>query len=732
MPYEVEDFKRAALGYSPSEEKQVGDDIEWLYKQLKNPSYASTPPSRALMDTLRSWVLSWPKKKKKKKKPKPISTKVEIKVSGNTVSFSGLMPFDFTRNMRICYGTSKISHIFLEKNARSFHVFFALEVYKILTDLQADTIYTEQVSDADKLRYKNAARLLEEHTWLKTYFKKEVDPVLNRKMLKNLNITLFKHQQELLDVYDNIVPRMGLRGMLIAATPGSGKTILSLAMAECIEADKVIIICPLATVNSVWEKTIQEVFKREQRWWSSTCGRTPSRNDKYFIIHYEYRDKFFRDIKSLGLNRKKVSIILDESHNLNDMKSQRTKNYLALVDMLNPIMVLPMSGTPLKAASGELIPTLRAIDARFNEKVMNSYKKAFGGSITGATALVRDRIEKMTYVVTKEEIDVPPPEKMDVYVEVPDSERFTTENIKAVLTEYIKEKKLVFAETAKDDKKVFLEILEKARRNADRAGDEAWLYDYEVYLDNVLKIIETNFYKPLIDEMAACNAFEKNKLATYLDKEYFTLFKLIKTQVKYVELKVVGMAIGNVLTRIRTEAHVAMVQQANLGDMIDTSLSKTICFFTSVAVGDMLSDILTEKGYKPAKVFGEYAKNRNTEVKAFAEDGKIDPLLASFNTLGTGIPLTMASTMVICELPYRDYILQQAIARIARIGQLHPTRTIFLILDTGDVPNISTRSRDIIAWANQQVEIITGIEVESALTEESIFANPETPCFLDL
>jgi hypothetical protein len=88
----------------------------------------------------------------------------------------------------------------------------------------------------------------------------------------------------------------------------------------------------------------------------------------------------------------------------------------------------------------------------------------------------------------------------------------------------------------------------------------------------------------------------------------------------------------------------------------------------------------------------------------------LNPLLATYASLSTGVRLTIADTMILLNSPFRAYILEQAISRIYRLGQDSQTYVYQCILDTGEVPNISTRSADILAWSTEQVEAIMGIK----------------------
>ncbi len=68
----------------------------------------------------------------------------------------------------------------------------------------------------------------------------------------------------------------------------------------------------------------------------------------------------------------------------------------------------------------------------------------------------------------------------------------------------------------------------------------------------------------------------------------------------------------------------------------------------------------------------------------------------------------VANTIIMINLPFRSYIKEQAIARINRLKQDTQTYIFEVSLDTGDKPNLSTRTIDILEWSKKQVKSIMG------------------------
>jgi ribosomal protein S10 len=93
-------------------------------------------------------------------------------------------------------------------------------------------------------------------------------------------------------------------------------------------------------------------------------------------------------------------------------------------------------------------------------------------------------------------------------------------------------------------------------------------------------------------------------------------------------------------------------------------------------------------------------------------------MMATYKSLAEAVPITMASTLITLNDPFRDYELNQAIARVDRIGQPNPVTVVRCYLDTGAEPNISTRSRDILEWSKEQVQQIMGVDLEEGVIME--------------
>jgi hypothetical protein len=146
-----------------------------------------------------------------------------------------------------------------------------------------------------------------------------------------------------------------------------------------------------------------------------------------------------------------------------------------------------------------------------------------------------------------------------------------------------------------------------------------------------------------------------------------------------------------------------------LEEIVDRTDKKTLIFTSFVDVVKTLRDIATERGLKPLTAFADNSKELDKTIEMF-DKRDYDPLITTYATLSTGVPLVMADKVILVNSVFRSYLLSQAVSRIHRLGQTNQVYIYKCELDTGDIPNISTRSRDIMEWARESVKQITGID----------------------
>lgn len=160
-----------------------------------------------------------------------------------------------------------------------------------------------------------------------------------------------------------------------------------------------------------------------------------------------------------------------------------------------------------------------------------------------------------------------------------------------------------------------------------------------------------------------------------------------------------GLAIGKILPPARTNCFKDIITE-NIDiiiDMINKATKKTILFTNYLDVADHLYKILLSKSIKSVKITGS-TKDRMDEIFKFKESDDIDVLIATTQTLSTGVTLTEANRMMFFGVPYRYADFEQACDRIHRIGQTTPVDIYTILLDTKEL-NITSRIEEIMNWS---------------------------------
>jgi superfamily II DNA or RNA helicase len=636
----------------------------------------------------------------------PDNNKVIVTEVGNEIIVRGLGGHIMKKGIWDIFQTSRFpKYMFSHLAWESFKLykFFALEVYyildEIINDESGETLYFPRRTGREVLKQ------LLENTWLKN----TVAPFKSRLNYKNLSTmkkTPFPYQKEFMDKYDEMTWRLGLKGWLANMAAGSGKTLTSLMLAECLGAEKVIIVSPLNAVQRVWVTTVKEEFVKPQKYWCAGDSTPPTGDTKYYIMNYEAMSKAMMWMK--GLSKFKVMVILDECHNLNTLDTKRTNEFSDLCKITRSENIVYLSGTPVKSSNKEFIPMFRVIDPLFTKGVEANFTKAYLSGNPVAMRVMRHRLDSMSFRVEKKEMKLAPPEIYTEIVKVPDPDKYKLETVALEMKEYIIERRKYYAERRPSDKAFYDKCVYEAEK---AAGSDVEAQDaHKTYTRYVAAIMKVNGYMTLIEELKYCNHYEKKVIVPLLEKIDADRFMDARTLIKYPALKIVGECLGLVLTRIRIECYVDMAKHIKYEKIYEMAEKKTVVFSSYISVCDVMCEKLVSDGFTPARVYGSYTKDRDATVGRFEVDPKIDPVVATYQSLSTAVPLVMADTMVIIDVPFRDYILQQAISRIHRVGATTQTKVVYLTIDTKGEPNLASRNLDIMSWAAKQVEIMTGVE----------------------
>ena len=641
------------------------------------------------------------------------------------------------------YIGSKMLYNILDKSSRwemKFQKFYLPDMYHVVLELLNNDKFKRRIvsrSKLQKLKELFETIPLVQNIKLIQNTKDEDIPVVNKSILKNIFVPgfkLFEHQDKFIDNCLFKSKLMDLRGYLLDAGPGLGKTINSIALMELLGADKIIVVCPKKAVIDVWEETINRIYSKPQTYNLSIDsvkgGKVKLANfsldSKFMVCHFEALDKLVASLRNIPNAR--YGIVLDEAHNLNSYKSQRSTLFRELNKLVNPYFCLWMSGTPLKALGNETMSMFETIDKLFTPEVVKSFNAVFGISGVYAASVMANRLQLVKATIKAQGSGV----EQFTYqskVVLPDAWKYTLTTIREEMKKYIRERTAFYNEFRDEYIEEYFESIEEFKANLGSNFDTKMQIALDEYLAKTKEL--HNGYNPtspvhkqyIID----CNYFEDKVIIPILSNKTKKTFRKAKSVYKYVELTIIGETLGNVIGRKRTECNKAIVEamaksftvvneesketyETNLGEVIRDAEAKTLIFTDYVDVLKRCNEILIEEGFHPITIFGETTTTigLSNQVKQFKENSKINPLITTFKTLSEAVPLTEANTVIFLNLPFRSGTYDQAVKRANRIGQTKDVHLYEVTLDTGGEENISTRNLDILKWSEEQVSILMG------------------------
>lgn len=658
---------------------------------------------------------------------------VSVTEQNNVITIKNFKFYKFSLDVKKIYGTERLFlNLFkqVSGNSAKLDSFFALELLHILTELRFNKRRT-------RIDLKSVVKLqeqLQQNTWLRT-LEKDHTSTLNYSKLDLFKFKPLDHQTGFFKFYDTTVQKYNLKGMPLTAAPGSGKTAASLMLAEMLGAEKIVVVAPLPSVDRVWYNSCgwnnkDLIYTQPQSIWIAKHGK-PYKNERIVVFHYETLDK------AIEMQRDLISdntfVILDESHNLNEVKSLRTMRFGELCSVINPKHTILMSGTIFKAEMKEAIPYLRVIDPLFTEEVEDKFKKVFAGNVSKTTEILNRRLNAISYKVAKSDLKLDKPIEEIIAVKVPNSNKYLLKTILFEMTEYAKDRTKELYECRRSRLPEYWDFIEsviedrlaKLPLGQQKALNEAYK-SYRVCVDEILYHHERGTLQLAKDLMPAASRFEKQDISPFIkSKEDRVWFLDTKSIIKYPKLKVRGECLGRILGRARIDAFNAMATMIPYEEIIQSTEKKTVIFSSYVETLDTCADILTDIGYSYIGVYGNSTSNLSEAVSKFEKDESINPLIATYASLSTAVPLVMADTMILINPPFRDYVLQQTVARIHRIGADTQIRVFHFTMDTDKEPNIASRNLDILKWSREQVAQILDISESTEITEEETIAVEE-------
>ena len=669
--------------------------------------------------------------------------KVEVDPISNKVTITGLRFLYVCRDLEKYIG-AKMLYSILDNVSYSrlvFSMFYLPDFYHAINTLLTDPKFKRRIRSGRELL---AIRAELEKIPLIANIKiiNETDPntipKIDKSKLNKIfnNIKLFDYQDKFIDDCIWKSKLLGLNGYLLDAPPGAGKTAASISLMEVLDADTIIVVCPKKAVNDVWDETINRIYKEPQSYsMSLPVLHGPSKpagfdiNDHFIVCHYESLGKLNDYLKSIKIPNKKYAVVLDESHLMNSHNSERSIQFRELVSKIDPIFCLWMSGTPIKALGTETMTMFATIDRLFDKSVYKSFLKVFGISGVYAISVMAHRLQLVRSEIKTNGSGVEQyTHKVKVILQ--NGADYTLKTISNKMIDYVKERKEYYQKNAKKYEEDFFTSIDVYISEVTRGRGNTTLFRNE--LEDYLAKAKTlhNGYSPTDEKhkryVIECNHYEDKVIIPRLPNDVKKIFRKAKSVYKYVELTIMGEALGNILGKARSRCNADMVKQlvtdakvisedgeiyqSNLPDLILNAQAKTIIFTDYVEVVKETEYQLKLKGFKPISIFGETTSGNGLalQTKIFKEDSEINPLITTYKTLSEAVPLTEANRVIFLNLPFRSGTYEQAVKRANRIGQTLDVDLFEVTLDTGEEPNISTRNEDILKWSEEQVALILG------------------------
>jgi SWI/SNF-related matrix-associated actin-dependent regulator 1 of chromatin subfamily A len=270
------------------------------------------------------------------------------------------------------------------------------------------------------------------------------DVVLNLSKIKG---SLYEYQK------DGIKFLVGSRGRaIIADSPGTGKSALTLGYIVHSKKDKILIVCP-ASMKYVWEAEVEKWTDLSPYVITSKDKSLPNKHN-VFIINYDILKKFLDILTSAKWDL----VIGDEGHMIKNTTAIRSKCFKKISKEAPEVIFL--TGTPILSRPIELFNLLNTLDKKtwsnwwtYAHRYCAARQTRFGLDVSGASNLeeLRQKIKKYFIRRTKKDVlkELPPKRLINIPV------RLEGEHLKKYLLalqefkKYLKEVKLLPEEDVK-------------------------------------------------------------------------------------------------------------------------------------------------------------------------------------------------------------------------------------------------------------------------------------------
>lgn len=584
-------------------------------------------------------------------------------------------------------------------------VFFALETSILFAELSRK--YNDK-------KYLQISKDIYHKTWLSkadTNVPEKVDLAYGVSMLAS-KYKLKPHQEEFIRQYPKLKAQLNLRGYYNAFDQGLGKTLTAAVLAMSLHVDKIYVVCPNTLVPN-WYNEINDYFEGKVKPYDCKSSAAPAKDVRVFITNNES----IKNILPYIDKNCKSMLIVDEGHNFRSINSARVMELIKLREALNPSDVLLMSGTPLKASPNELVPALVLLDPIFTPAAAKIYNTCFNFSNYEAMTIVTTRLGKVIYRKMKSDVlALPSKTIIDMKLKIKDPSPYYMENIrKEVIEAYYQNWPLVVHEnfdilnqfcmlvrqysTAPRNKTEW--YLSRICRAADTKNSATIEQMHELDVDQV-----TTFLQDWVFSNPACSNLTKKTLTEW------------ESKLIHYDKVVMGRAVGQVYPAKRTRLFNALwdENEAMFIDKITSNLKKTVIFSQFAGVSKHISERLTALGIANVRVDGTVVNQKRAENLArFHHDENVQVIVATSQSMGTGVTLIEASQMFFFGAPWRSADYDQCCDRIYRIGQDEPVFIYNILLESKQV-NLSDRMDKIMKWSAEMFHSAMDVTI----VEESV------------
>ena len=607
--------------------------------------------------------------------------------------------------------------IFKESGCCSFSVysFFALELYHAITLILKDPVKTH----TSRKTLKAINKGLIKNTWLSNIHIEHPDK-LDFTQLNKFHFPPLTYQYKFIEKYNENVPRYNIKGMLLNTIPGAGKAFISLAIAECLLSDYIVIITPELLFENEWISNISYspiiggIYKTPQTYFSMSNGK-PYMGERIIVIQYDLLPNSFEIMRRF--KSKKVTIILDESHNLNKDKSLRTLGFFDFCYIVKDTDIIFTTTKFENILTIESLYLFKVIDPLFNDKILQSLKKMHLSAPDATSQLLSRRFNAIGYRINEKTINLKKPIIVDIKFMIDNCNDYTLSKVADEMILFCNNRITELVRELPRAKKFFYKKLNECKKKILSNKTMVNIIDhvkYEECLNTIINTYNTQALSNVLDEIRYCRNYEKNVLLPLLSADDVNRFIECKSIVKYLKVKVARECLTKVLNDKKQRAIEQIVNNFDFVSYIEASQKKTLILTTDSYIVDSISKILKNKYYLPLIIKNISDNNFIDIIDNFNKKQGYNPLVCTYGSLITDIPLSVVDTIITIDIPDDIKILEHSLNCVNRTENTSKIKIFRLTLDTGNEPNICSLTIDIRHWFKTQLNGILLNDTDSA------------------